>query len=135
MVVHLLAALNRKNFVIAKPILRQRTSNYDNVTVAKAPILLNWCRVMEMATSLGVPRNDVEPFFRASVNGPHLINNIILKKRFAPEVAVRELIPTIIFFWRYPIFWWKVVPLYLLPAFLVRGVRHLYHWKRKLVGI
>ena len=31
MVVHLLAALNRKNFVIAKPILRQRTSNYDNV--------------------------------------------------------------------------------------------------------
>jgi glycosyltransferase involved in cell wall biosynthesis len=132
---HLLAGVNRNNFVIARPLLRQRSSEYDNVSLAKIPVFLNWCRVMGMAVELGVPKRDVEPFFLVSANGPHLINNIIHKKRFAPEAAVQEFIPTLRIFWRYPSFWLKAFPFYIMPAFFIRCLRKIYMWQRKLGGI
>ena len=135
MVGHLLAGVNRDNFVIARPLLRQRSSDYDNVTVANAPVMLSWCRVMSMAEEMGVPREDVEPFFRISANGPHLINSVIHKKRFAPQAATREFIPTVRFFWRYPMFWLTAVPFHIMPAFMIRGLRHIYRWQRQRGGL
>lgn len=135
MMVHLQAGVNRSNFVIARPLLRQRSSDYDNVTVAKAPILLNWCHVMDMAVKYGVPREDVEPFFRVAANGPHLVNSIIHKKRYAPDAATREFFPTVGYFWRYPKFWLTAVPFHLMPAFLIRVIRNIYRWQRRLGGI
>ncbi|OZB49606.1 MAG: hypothetical protein B7X60_00590 [Polynucleobacter sp. 39-45-136] len=135
MVGHLLAGVNGKNFIVARPLLRQRSSEYDNITVAKAPILLNWCRVMKMAVDLGVPQVDVEPFFNVTANGPHLINSIIHKKRFAPEIAMQEFIPTVTFFWRYPRFWFTAAPLHLMPGWVISGLRSVYRWQLKLGGI
>jgi hypothetical protein len=77
----------------------------------------------------------VEPFFRVTANGPHLINSIIHKKRFAPKAAMREFFPTIRFFWRYPMFWLTAAPFHLTPAFMIKGLRHVYRWQRKLGGI
>jgi hypothetical protein len=90
---------------------------------------------MDMAVDLGVPRKDVEPFFRAAVNWPHLINSIIHKKRFAPQAAVREFFPTFSYFWRYPIFWLTALPLCLTPSFMIKGMRNLYRFQRKLGGL
>jgi len=132
---HLLAGINRSNFVISRPLLRQRSSEYDDVLLARIPVLLNWCRVMEMAVELGIPRKSVDPFFRVAADGPHLVNNIIHKKRFAPEAAMQEFIPTLRIFWRYPSFWLKAFPLYIIPAFLIRNMRQIYLWQRRLGGI
>lgn len=135
MLVHLLAGVQRNNCVIARPLLRQRTSRYDNIKIAQAPILLNWCQVMELAVTIGVPKKDVESFFRATVNELHLTRSVLHKKKFTPQAAIKEMIPTIRFFWRYPMFWLTVVPLYLTPAFVIKGMRNLYRWQRKLGGL
>jgi glycosyltransferase involved in cell wall biosynthesis len=131
---HLLAGVDRMNFVVSRPLLRQRSSEYDNVTLAKIPVLLNWCRVMDIAVKFGVPRSDVEPFFHVSANGPHIINSVIHKKRFAPEAAYQEFIPTILFFWKYPRFWLTAFPLLIMPGFVVRGLRRLYRFQLKVTG-
>jgi len=134
MLVHLLSGIQGKNFVIAKPLLRQRTSKYDNVKVAQTSVLLNWCQLMELAVNRGVPKKDVESFFRSTVNELHLTRSVLHKKKFAPQAAIKEMPLTFNFFWQYPMFWLTVVPLYLMPGFMIKGMRNLYRWQREMGG-
>lgn len=134
MAVPIMIGSNASNFVAGRPLLRQRSSRYDLGQLAKLPVNLGWCRMMQEAVVAGVRKKDIAPFFRELVNGLHLTRNVMTKKLYAPEVCRAEAGPTLRIFWTYPMFWLTVAPLYLLPVPVVRCIQLGYRALRRLQG-
>jgi hypothetical protein len=134
MLVHLLAGIKGNNFIIANPLLRQRTSKYDDLKIANVPILLNWCQVMKLGESMGLHKKDINQFFKTTVNDLHLTRSLIHKKKFSPKSARMEMLSTTKLFWKYPMFWLTVAPLYFIPSRVIWGLRKIYRWQREMGG-